>query len=109
VLRSNQRNAYASADASSLVAALERRTVRIARLRRPTPEPAAGKYISDRGLDATTMLDRVTRLGLLAFYQSTLVVGILALPFALLAARLGVTLPVGRLVEEATEAYEAAA
>jgi len=55
------------------------------------------------------MLDRVTRLGLLALYQSTLVVGILALPFALLAARLGVTLPVGRLVEEATDAYEAAA
>jgi hypothetical protein len=56
----------------------------------------------------TTMLDRVTRLGLLVYYQSTLVVGILALPLALLAARFGVTLPVGRLVEEATSAYEAA-
>ncbi|SEV95218.1 hypothetical protein [Halobacterium jilantaiense] len=55
------------------------------------------------------MLDRVTRLGLLALYQSTLVVGILALPFALLASRLGVTLPVGRLVEGATDAYEATA
>jgi len=55
------------------------------------------------------MLDRVTRFGLLALYQSTLVVGILAMPLALLAARAGVTLPVGRLVEEATEAYEAAA
>ena len=54
------------------------------------------------------MLDRVTRLGLLVYYQSTLVVGILALPLALLAARFGVTLPVGRLVEEATSAYEAA-
>jgi hypothetical protein len=54
------------------------------------------------------MFDRVTQFGLLVLYQSTLLVGILALPFALLAARLGVTVPVGRLVEEATEAYEAA-
>ncbi|MFB6072591.1 MAG: hypothetical protein ABEJ88_06445 [Halobacterium sp.] len=53
------------------------------------------------------MFDRITRLGLFALYQSTLALGILLLPLAVLARRAGVTLPFGRLVERTEAAYEA--
>lgn len=41
-------------------------------------------------------------------YQLTLMLGILMMPVALFARRLGVSLPVGRLVEAAGTAYERA-
>ncbi|MFC3476162.1 hypothetical protein [Halobacterium litoreum] len=54
------------------------------------------------------MFERITRLGLLAAYQSTLALGIVLMPLAMLVRRAGVTLPVGRLVERAEHAYESA-
>jgi hypothetical protein len=54
------------------------------------------------------MIDRITRLGLFALYQSTLALGILLLPVALLVRQAGVTLPVGRLVEHTEHAYQSA-
>ncbi|RLM57490.1 hypothetical protein DVK02_06915 [Halobellus sp. Atlit-31R] len=41
-------------------------------------------------------------------YQATLLVGILAMPIALLARRLGLTLPVRPLIESAERTYERA-
>jgi hypothetical protein len=54
------------------------------------------------------MFDRITRLALFAAYQTTIAVGILAMPLALLANQAGITLPVHRLVDSASSAYEAA-
>jgi hypothetical protein len=54
------------------------------------------------------MFDRITRLGLFAAYQSTIALGILAMPVALLARRAGFTLPLHRLVESVGDAYDAA-
>ena len=41
-------------------------------------------------------------------YQTTLLFGILAMPFALLARQLGLTLPVRPLIESAERTYERA-
>ncbi|WP_201292891.1 hypothetical protein [Halobacterium bonnevillei] len=54
------------------------------------------------------MLDRTTRLALFTLYQSSLALGILLLPVALLVRQAGVTLPVHQLVERTERAYEAA-
>ena len=54
------------------------------------------------------MFDRITQLGLFALYQSTLALGILLLPVALLFRQAGVTLPFGRLVEQTERAYRSA-
>jgi hypothetical protein len=43
-----------------------------------------------------------------ALYQVTVALGILLMPVALLARRIGVTLPVNRLLDAANAAYEAA-
>ena len=51
------------------------------------------------------MFDRITQLGLFALYQSSLALGLLLLPVALLVRQVGVTLPVGRLVEHTERAY----
>ncbi|MDR5657417.1 hypothetical protein RH831_09515 [Halodesulfurarchaeum sp. HSR-GB] len=53
------------------------------------------------------MIQRVTRFATLTAYQSSLAVGIGLMPIALLARKLGVTLPVHRLVERTEAAYEA--
>lgn len=45
------------------------------------------------------MLERITRPILLAGYQLSLLVGIVLLPLAVVIGRLGVTLPIHRLVE----------
>ena len=45
---------------------------------------------------------------LLALYQFSLAVGILLMPFALLARQAGFTLPVHRLVDRLGDAYERA-
>lgn len=47
----------------------------------------------------------VYRAALFALYQLSLLVGVLLLPVALAARRLGVTLPLGRLVERLGDAY----
>jgi hypothetical protein len=54
------------------------------------------------------MFDRITRFSAFVAYQTTIALGILAMPLALLARRAGVTLPLHRLVESAGSAYEAA-
>ena len=51
------------------------------------------------------MIETTYRAGLLAAYQFAVFVGILLMPIALLARRVGVTLPVGRLVEQLDAAY----
>ena len=52
-----------------------------------------------------TMLDDLRRGAALVLYQITLAVGILAMPVALGARRLGLTLPIRRLVESADQVY----
>ncbi|MFW6321145.1 MAG: hypothetical protein ACOC0Z_04790 [Halohasta sp.] len=45
------------------------------------------------------MIESVTRLTVFALYQLTVVVGILLLPLALAANRIGIELPVGDLID----------
>jgi hypothetical protein len=54
------------------------------------------------------MIQGLYRATLFALYQTVVLVGILAMPVALLARRAGVTVPLGRVVETVGEAYEAA-
>jgi hypothetical protein len=54
------------------------------------------------------MESRLYRTTLLALYQFSLAVGILLLPFALLARQAGFTPPVHRLVDRLGDAYERA-
>ena len=51
------------------------------------------------------MIVTAYRTGLLVAYQVAVFVGILLMPVALLARRVGVTLPVGRLVRQLDHAY----
>jgi hypothetical protein len=51
------------------------------------------------------MIQRAYRTSLLVLYQLTVVVGILAMPLALAARRVGLRLPLGRVVEGVGEAY----
>jgi len=51
------------------------------------------------------MLDDLRRGAAFLLYQIALAVGILAMPVALGARRLGLTLPIGRLVESAERVY----
>ena len=51
------------------------------------------------------MFDRTIQLGLFALYQSSLALGLLLLPVALLTRQVGITLPIGRLVERTERAY----
>lgn len=53
------------------------------------------------------MPERLTTSLLFAAYQSSLALGILMLPLALAAKRLGVTIPIHRLVERTEHAYRA--
>ena len=52
------------------------------------------------------MIDRTYRTLLFALYQSSVAFGILLLPVAVMMKRVGVTLPVHRLVELTERAYE---
>ncbi|MBB6645498.1 hypothetical protein [Halobellus ruber] len=54
------------------------------------------------------MLDDLRRGATFLLYQIALAVGIVAMPVALGARRLGLTLPIGRLVETAERAYRSA-
>ena len=54
------------------------------------------------------MIDSMQRTTLFALYQLTLALGIALMPVALLVRRVGITLPVGRLIQTTGEAYEAA-
>ncbi len=54
------------------------------------------------------MIDRLRRNTLFALYQVTLVVGIAMLPLAVALGRLGVTLPMHRLVATVGGALDAA-
>lgn len=53
------------------------------------------------------MIARLHRFALFALYQSTVAVGLLLLPFAIVMRRVGLPLPVHRLIECAERAYEA--
>ena len=55
------------------------------------------------------MIETTYRAGLLVAYQFAVFVGIMLMPVALLARRMGVTLPVGRVVEVLDDAYSNAA
>lgn len=51
------------------------------------------------------MVTAVYRAGVLALYQISILLGIALLPFALLARRVGVSLPIGRVIERLDAAY----
>lgn len=55
------------------------------------------------------MKHRLTRPALLAAYQLSVAAGIALLPIALAARRVGIVLPIRRLVEVTGSAYERAA
>jgi hypothetical protein len=55
------------------------------------------------------MIDGLQRISLFALYQLVVFLGIVLMPVALAASRLGVSVPVGRLVETVGSAYEDAA
>jgi hypothetical protein len=55
------------------------------------------------------MLRRLQRTAMLALYQVVVMAGIAMLPIALLARRVGLRLPVDRMVEAAGTAYDEAA
>ncbi|XVH31511.1 hypothetical protein ACNS7O_14135 [Haloferacaceae archaeon DSL9] len=52
------------------------------------------------------MFESVTRLTLFALYQFTVVLGIILFPLAIATRRVGVTLPVRRLIAATEAAYE---
>ncbi|WP_247000157.1 hypothetical protein [Halosolutus gelatinilyticus] len=54
------------------------------------------------------MKSRVYRATLFALYQLCIVIGIVAMPLAMITRQVGVTLPLHRLLESVGEAYEAA-
>jgi hypothetical protein len=54
------------------------------------------------------MRSRVRRATLFALYQLCLVIGILAMPLAMVTRQVGFTLPIHRAIETASEAYETA-
>lgn len=51
------------------------------------------------------MATAVYRAGVLALYQLSILFGIALLPVALLARRVGVSLPIGRVIARLDEAY----
>lgn len=55
------------------------------------------------------MIQRLTKVALLTAYQSTLALGIALLPVALVARKLGFTIPVHRLIERTELAYRSVA
>ena len=55
------------------------------------------------------MNDRVTKFALFAAYQTTLVLGIAFVPVAILARKMGITVPMHRLIERTEKAYRSAA
>ncbi|MFC6906122.1 hypothetical protein [Halalkalicoccus tibetensis] len=52
------------------------------------------------------MITRLHRATLFALYQTTVLIGLLMLPVALAMRRVGLTLPVHRLITRAERAYE---
>jgi hypothetical protein len=54
------------------------------------------------------MIERLRHTTLFAAYQTALVLGILTFPLALLTERLGMTPPIGRLVDRLDDAHERA-
>ena len=54
------------------------------------------------------MESRLYQLGVFALYQLTLLLGIFMLPLALVARKLGIPIPVHRVVMRLDEAYERA-
>lgn len=77
-----------------------------ARQRRGHSIDRIDKFIyTRRRWSATTMLNDLRRGAAFLLYQLVLAVGILAMPVALGARRLGLTLPIRRLVELAERTY----
>lgn len=52
------------------------------------------------------MIESATRLTVFALYQLTVLFGILLLPVALLARRVGINLPIGEVIERLDSAYD---
>ncbi len=65
-------------------------------------------YHSPAACSYRTMEVRLYSAALLALYQLTLLLGIVLLPVAMVTERLGLRLPVDRLVTELGSAYERA-
>jgi hypothetical protein len=55
---------------------------------------------------STQMFEPLSRAGAFAAYQLTLVLGIVLMPLALFARRLGVTIPLGDLVAAMGRTYD---
>lgn len=53
------------------------------------------------------MIARLYRTALFALYQTTIAVGLLFLPFAVVMKRIGISLPIHRLIARVQRAYEA--
>ena len=52
------------------------------------------------------MIESASRFTVFALYQLTVLLGILMLPVALVARRLGVNLPMGELIDRLDSAYD---
>lgn len=65
-------------------------------------------YHSGTRDEARPMIDRVHRATLFALYQLSIALGICMLPLALAANRVGLRLPIHRLVDGLESKYEAA-
>lgn len=63
-------------------------------------------YILELPVVTRTMMTDLRRASAFVCYQITVMIGIVALPFALLAQRFGLTLPIGRVVDTAAQTYE---
>ncbi len=66
-------------------------------------------YLASPTISCSTMEFRLYRAAVFALYQFSLVLGIALMPFALVARRAGVPLPVHRVVARLGSAYDHAA
>ena len=52
------------------------------------------------------MIDRLTKVTLLTVYQMSLMLGIAMVPVAIVARKVGITLPIHRLIKRTESAYD---
>lgn len=53
------------------------------------------------------MIERLSNVALFALYQTTIAIGLLMLPLAIVMKRIGVSLPIHRFITRVERAYEA--
>lgn len=73
-----------------------------------TPKADTLKYPCGLGR-AEAMAGTLYRTTLFALYQTTLLLGVLMLPVALAVRQVGLTLPIGRMIERLGDAYHSTA